>query len=38
MISACDVVADLNVSVKLFADDAKIYSELDLGLNLINFI
>jgi ribonuclease P/MRP protein subunit RPP40 len=29
----CDVVADLNVTMKLFADDAKIYSELDLGLS-----
>jgi hypothetical protein len=26
-----DVVSDLNVTMKLFADDAKIYSELDSG-------
>jgi hypothetical protein len=26
-------VADLNVSVKLFADDAKLYSVLDFGLS-----
>jgi ribonuclease P/MRP protein subunit RPP40 len=25
----CDVVSDLDVTMKLFADDAKIYSELD---------
>ena len=28
----CDVVSDLNVTIKMFADDAKIYSVLDLGL------
>ena len=29
----CDVVSDLDVIIKLFADDAKIYSELDSGLS-----
>jgi hypothetical protein len=29
----CEAVADLNVSVKLFADDAKLYSVLDFGLS-----
>jgi hypothetical protein len=29
----CDVVSDLDVTMKLFADDAKIYSELDSGLS-----
>jgi hypothetical protein len=29
----CDVVSDYNVTMKLFADDAKIYNELDSGLS-----
>jgi ribonuclease P/MRP protein subunit RPP40 len=33
IINICDVVSDLNVTMKLFADDAKIYSELDSGLS-----
>ena len=28
----CDVVSDINVTIKMFADDAKIYSVLDLSL------
>jgi hypothetical protein len=27
----CDVVSDLNVTIKMFADDATFYSVLDLG-------